>query len=841
MKIAKTYALYSALILIFTVILIASVWFSKKTDEQHQIQYEQKAVFERYKAVLDLESTLIKKTTYDYSIWDELVEFAQNKDATWSKINLDPILKTFNADFLMVFNPQKELVYAKGNDTFASLDIDLKTLDVQKPLFTDFFTLHHNTFVQIFLAPIHTSDDLERKGKPLGFFIIGRKWDQSFLNMLSKVTLGDAYLIPIGAPQEKELDTTFKLPLKTLEGTTIGYLVFHYTPSVLLFISSIQNNIIISGMCILLFALFLFYVLTQSILFKPIRYISMALKTHQQNYITALARQKDELGEIAKLICEHEQQKLVLEHYKDAVDETAIVSKTTPQGIITYVNDQFVAISGYTQEELIGKPHSIVRHPDNPSSFFFDMWKTLKNGQTWKGIIKNRRKNGQTYFVKSAIMPLLNTQREIEEYIAIRYDVTELFEQMDHLRKENLVELPGRKILFEAIEHCIEPHLAILNICGFREINTLHGQAFGDLVLQQLTLKIQTLIPKTLRLFHLQGDEFALLNDQTLSQDDFIHTCETLLSLLNDEGLLIQSKNYPITLRAGIANKAEYLYNRAEIALEEARNSHKSLIIYDDNEGFAKRLEDDIAWNQTLRNALLHNRFTIFLQEIVPLGIEKTDRKKYEVLIRLIDTNGKIISPFHFLDLAKRMHVYHHLTRFVIQEGFRAALELHCDISLNITKEDILNEETALFLISMLEQYPILKHRVTLELVESEGIENSHEVQTFLNLVRQHGCLLAIDDFGVGYSNFEYLLRLQVDFIKIDGSLIKNIDTDENAYATVKAITHFAKSLGILVVAEFVHKEAILTIVKELGIDFAQGFYLHEPSPKPKIKHHARS
>jgi EAL domain-containing protein (putative c-di-GMP-specific phosphodiesterase class I) len=129
--------------------------------------------------------------------------------------------------------------------------------------------------------------------------------------------------------------------------------------------------------------------------------------------------------------------------------------------------------------------------------------------------------------------------------------------------------------------------------------------------------------------------------------------------------------------------------------------------------------------------------------------------------------------------------------------------------------EALVNQETTNYLIELLQQYPTLKERITLELVESEGIKNSIEVRNFLQTARAHGCLLAIDDFGAGYSNFEYLLRLNVDFIKIDGSLIKNMDTDANAYATVKTITHFAKNLGILVVAEFVHKKEILEKVQE--------------------------
>jgi EAL domain-containing protein (putative c-di-GMP-specific phosphodiesterase class I) len=306
--------------------------------------------------------------------------------------------------------------------------------------------------------------------------------------------------------------------------------------------------------------------------------------------------------------------------------------------------------------------------------------------------------------------------------------------------------------------------------------------------------------------------------------------------MLNHEGLFIQSAFYPLSLRFGIANGASYLYNRAEIAMKEARSSHKAFVVYDDNKGFEERLQKDIQWNETLMSALKENRFTIFFQEIVPLHVNELTRKKYEVLIRLIDAQGNIISPYHFIDLSKRIHLYDQLTRFVMQEGFRAALELHCDISINITQEDILTSDTTQLLFDLLKQYPILQGRITLELVESEGLEDSTEVQTFLQQAKDNGCLLAIDDFGSGYSNFEYLLRLNVDFIKIDGSLIKHLDTDPNAYATVKTITHFAKNLNILVVAEFIHNKEILEKVRELGIEFGQGFYLHEPLPKPKLK-----
>ncbi len=835
MKIAKTYALYGAFILIFTITLLLSVWFGKKIQEEHHIQQERITVFERYKAVLDLEKTLIRKTVADYSFWDEMVDFAKEPNHGWSKDNLEePMVKTFGVSFIYVYNKHKKLVYsydALKKDTPAPI---LEPLSDEKPEFKEFYAFFGGKCIQYFLAPIHPFSDVERKGKPLGYFILGRILDDAFFEKMEEITLGHSSLI-----QKKPLEnqsSSFYVKLPSLVNETVGYIQFDYHPLVIVFISNLQNSLLLAGLILLGIALMLFYLLTKLTFLKPIHLISMTLRTHHLGYIFALSKQKNELGEIAHLIYEHEKQKKLLEEYKEAIDENTIVSRTNAKGIITYANEQFLAISGYSQEELIGKPHNIVRHPDNPSHFFQEMWEVLKAGKTWKGIIKNRRKDGSVYYVKSVIMPLLSLDGKIESYMAIRHDVSDLFEQLEVLQQTSTLNLPSRKHLLEQIEKSKYPHLAILNICDFREINALYGQAFGDAYLYEFAQNLQKYIRKGMVVFHLQGDEFALYCDKEVSEEAFNTFCDTLLTRLQQEGLTIKNKSYTVACRIGIANGLSYLYNRAEIALKEARNSHKSLVIYDDREGFQERLKEDIQWNKTLREALINKRFTLFLQEIVPLHVKPNARKKYEVLIRLIDENNRVISPFHFIDLAKRLHLYAQITHFVLEESVQVALRLGCDVSINITKEDILHHETTTLLFALLSQYPELKGRIILELVESEGIEDVLEVRSFLQKAHEKGCLLAIDDFGSGYSNFEYLLRLSVDFIKIDGSLIKNIDKDATAYATVKTISTFAKNLGIEVVAEFVHSADVLEKIKELPIDYAQGFYLHEPAPKESIQ-----
>lgn len=153
---------------------------------------------------------------------------------------------------------------------------------------------------------------------------------------------------------------------------------------------------------------------------------------------------------------------------------------------------------------------------------------------------------------------------------------------------------------------------------------------------------------------------------------------------------------------------------------------------------------------------------------------------------------------------------------------------LDCDFSINLSVEDILDHEIVAFILYNIKKYNV-SNKIVFELLETEGIENYEEISLFINEMKYMGCRIAIDDFGSGYSNFEYILQLNVDYIKIDGSLIRNLDIDTNAQVVVETIVDFAKKLNITVVAEYVHNEAIYEKVKELNIDRSQGFFLAEP------------
>jgi EAL domain-containing protein (putative c-di-GMP-specific phosphodiesterase class I) len=196
----------------------------------------------------------------------------------------------------------------------------------------------------------------------------------------------------------------------------------------------------------------------------------------------------------------------------------------------------------------------------------------------------------------------------------------------------------------------------------------------------------------------------------------------------------------------------------------------------------------------------------------------------------MIDENGDIIPPYQFLDIAKTTKQYIAITKKVIQKATETFKNSSKEFAINITIEDILSSELNNYTREMLGK-EVYKGRIVLEVVESESIESFDEVTEFIARAKQCGCKIAIDDFGTGYSNFEYLIKLRADYIKIDGSMIKNIDKDIDCEEIVRTIVDFAKKRKLKTIAEFVCSKEVFDKVVELGIDYSQGYYIGKPEP----------
>jgi diguanylate cyclase (GGDEF)-like protein len=468
-----------------------------------------------------------------------------------------------------------------------------------------------------------------------------------------------------------------------------------------------------------------------------------------------------------------------------------------------------------------------------PKEAFADMWKTIQSKKIWKGIVKNKKKDGGFYIVDATIIPLLDKEGEIVEYVAVRHDITALEMQKEKHKIDELTKLPNRIKLMEDIENFKDPVLMRINLNNFSNLNDFYGYVVGDKVMIHIANLLDE-ISKDLgcMVYKLHADDFAILFKKGY------HTKETFENIIVEITNLIESSDIAcdetscihIKIRSGIAfleENKDTLYSDANIALKYTKSEHRSYLIYDKS----LRKDDDYAknmiWIKKIQDAISEDRIRPHFQPI--MDNETGLITKYESLVRLVDEDGSFIAPFFFLDIAKKANLYSQITKIMIDKSFKKFEHYESyEFSINLTIDDITNQDTVNFILSQLSSYKNPK-RVIFEIVESEEIQDYKEVNDFIKKIKAYGAKIAIDDFGSGYANFEHILTLDADFIKIDGSLIKNINTDRNALIITEAIIEFSKKLNRKTIVEYVHNEDVYDIVKAYGADYSQGFHLGEP------------
>jgi len=521
-----------------------------------------------------------------------------------------------------------------------------------------------------------------------------------------------------------------------------------------------------------------------------------------------------------------------LSQYKHAVIETTVYSKTDPEGIIIDVNDEFCRISGYDESELLGKTHSLIRHPEEPDSVFKNLWETIKSKKIYKGVLQNRAKNGASFYTSVTIMPILTPEGRIKEYIALRIDITEQMEQERRIQRQitdRLTGLSNIERLREDIRTFIGDKLGLIKITGLKDISTFYGQDITESLIKICANELQRVTQKEpVILYRFAFDTFAFLGATHSKKENFIYIVHACIDTLRTYPKSVSRVEFDVGAHGGIAFGNEHLLQECGAALDQARVDCKDLIIYDKNLSILQIYETNIAWTRILKQAVENGAILAYAQAIVDAKTQKIS--KYEVLMRLRKEDGQIISPIEFLTVAKRTSLYLELSKQVITLAFFHFKQMQIPFSINLSSEDIKSQEMAQFLEEEIESLDIGK-LLTLEIVETESIKAYNYFAAFINRMKDMGVKIAIDDFGTGYSNFEYLLKINADYIKIDGSLIRHIDTDENCQKVVATIVAFANSASMEVIAEFVHSESVVRALEKLGVHYFQGYYFHQPEP----------
>lgn len=385
------------------------------------------------------------------------------------------------------------------------------------------------------------------------------------------------------------------------------------------------------------------------------------------------------------------------------------------------------------------------------------------------------------------------------------------------------------------------PHsLLYIDLDHFKIINDTLGHHQGDMVLKNIASLMKSRLRISDVLSRIGGDEFALLLPNTDRETATI-IADDICNLLDEYRCQISDQVFKVNCSIGISEingkeaSAEEHMKQADIALYAAKKQGRNLShVYDVNDTQSKDLQASMEWAQQIQQAVADDKLVLFFQPVVEIRSGKT--AYFEALVRLL-TDGRIVSPGEFIPALEREGGMALLDRQVINKAFKYLADYPQlnKISINLSAQGFGDERLVPFISEKLSLHKVDANKIIFELTESASLSNITETQKIVSGIRKHGCEFSIDDFGTGFSTFNYLKQLPAESVKIDGSFVVDLATNPVDLALVKAIYEVATALGKSTVAEFVENKETLQILSELGVTFAQGYYLGKPKPVEEI------
>ena len=507
-----------------------------------------------------------------------------------------------------------------------------------------------------------------------------------------------------------------------------------------------------------------------------------------------------------------------------------------------FTNKQYVAENGLEGLELFKKHEEeidlIITDVNMPQMNGLDMIKEIKKINANIPIIVATAFSNTEYLLEAIDIG-------VDKYILKPIDMKKLLQVMSQsllyhelkdLYIDKLTRLPNRNKLKKDLELTAKDLMALINIDKFSTINDLFGEDNGNKLLIEFSMIIkQFFASDEYRIYRIESDKFAVVaKDYNKDIKEFETLCEKFANHIEENAIFIEENEIDLNVTIGIAcadNKLAYKYT--ERVINYARKRFEQILVYDNSFNIQESFEDNIKWVKEVKKGLKEGLFVAFYQPIVDTQTQEI--YKYEALIRYINDQGEVIAPIKFLDIAKKAKLYSYIIEIMLLEAIGLIKEQGKRVAVNISFDDITNNKTTKKIYDTLQENKEYVHLLEFEILESEEINNFETVTTFIDTVKSLGCSVGVDDFGAGYSNFNMLANLNIDFVKIDGSLIKNIDTSKTQQIIVETIADFSKKFGFKTVAEFVSSEEIYKKIKELDIDFCQGYHFGKPESKDNI------
>ena len=546
-----------------------------------------------------------------------------------------------------------------------------------------------------------------------------------------------------------------------------------------------------------------------------------------------------------------------------AIDQSInVVFITNVKGHIEYVNSMLEHITGYTKEDVIGRNPSMFASGETTHAEYEELWNTILAGKTWRGIFKNKKKDGQYYWGNGLITPIRNEKGQITHFLAVQEDITEKMQTEEKVKylasHDELTGILNRTCFMERLNEWLSHNkdyiqtgvLLLIDIDGFRLINDTYGHSTGDNVLRHVAVFLTATlfeidkhyVNKDVResiLGRLGGDEFAIF---LLYRDEKkgMETAEEIRKRL-EKSRFVEVPGH-VTTSIGVAiyprdgSTAKELITRADASIYHAKElGHNRIHLYNTEDLVLEKIRSRMEWKGRIQKAIDEDRFVPWFQPV--LVLKNNQVHHYEALARMRDTNGEVILPWSFVDTAETFGLITAIDRIIINKTLKTQSNL-CkqdkvsSFSMNLSGKDLGDKEFLQFLKSAIIEADANPALLIFEITETAAIRDLDRAIKFIRELKAIGCSFALDDFGVGFTSFKYLREMEVDYIKIDGVFIRMLHETTNDHIFVKAIADVARSMGIKTIAEFVENNEIIIILREYGVDYGQGYFIGKPSPE---------
>jgi len=544
------------------------------------------------------------------------------------------------------------------------------------------------------------------------------------------------------------------------------------------------------------------------------------------------------------------------EKYRRAVDAAAIFSETDLSGRITYVNDQFCAISGYSREELLGQNHRLLNSGLHSAEFFAGLWRTIALGSVWKGEICNRAKDGSLYWVESTMVPVLDDATgRVDRYLSIRFDISEKRQLLHSLQwrvgHDVLTGLPNRAFLSDLLDQALEFSrqeniplaVCMLDLDGFKAVNDGYGHASGDLLLVEVAKRLRSIVRGEDVVARLAGDEFVLVLRYVRDLPEMRAALNRVLGAISAPYTLLGKElnvfaSIGVTLFPHDNEDAETLLRHADqamyLAKQGGRNRFHLYDVYRDRE--VKVTHQTI---ERVRQALLAGELRLHFQPRV--SMRRGEVVGFQAVLRWEHPEDGMVPSRNFLPLVEETDLIIDIGEWVMDQVLS---QLHrwqqagqgWPVSINIAARHFQRTDFVDRLGEMLARHAqVAPQMLDLEIVESVAVENIQHVSACLQACQALGVRFSLGDFGTGYSSLSYLKRLRTQTIKIDKSFVRDILHDRDDLALTTAVIGLARAFGRQVVAEGLDSIEQGELLMRLGCDVAQGHCIARPMPPEDV------